>query len=401
MANVKFQGDRTALVIVLLAVFLILGGMGGYLIWRVNQDKTLSPTDSDAGQCPEGCYWHGAAGRCTGSGGCDWSDTYKTELICDPCDAIDPSCSSIANRGSVGPVGSSCNSSNCGGDCGKYTYKCGSVCYDASCGDRYCNYTPPSEPAPVVKYTLKYVADTGGTISGNATQTVEKGKGGTSVTAVPSTKYKFSKWSDSLTTAKRTDTNITANKTYTASFILACGDKICDPDENAQTCPSDCAANCGDGFCTPPENAQTCPKDCAANCGDGFCTHDEDSSTCPQDCPANCGDGLCTPPENARNCPKDCTGVCGDGFCTHTEDSTTCPQDCGAIPQTGLFDDSKNITIMGAVLLFLGLGWSWISSTVMSSLNTLSVRYEEGTKQYKAIQVKRNRDRFERKIVKK
>jgi len=32
-------------------------------------------------------------------------------------------------------------------------------------------------------------------------------------------------------------------------------------------------------------------------------------------------------------------------------------------PDTGLFDDSKNIVILGAALLFAGLGWSWITDS--------------------------------------
>lgn len=42
-------------VIVLILLFLLVGGAGGYLLWRVNQEKTVAPTDSDAGFEEEVC----------------------------------------------------------------------------------------------------------------------------------------------------------------------------------------------------------------------------------------------------------------------------------------------------------------------------------------------------------
>ncbi|MGD8192157.1 beta strand repeat-containing protein [Brevibacillus ginsengisoli] len=74
---------------------------------------------------------------------------------------------------------------------------------------------------PVVpKYTLNYVAGANGTITGTASQTVNSGGNGTTVIAVPNPGYQFVKWSDDVTTASRTDTNVTANKIVTASFAI-------------------------------------------------------------------------------------------------------------------------------------------------------------------------------------
>ena len=71
-----------------------------------------------------------------------------------------------------------------------------------------------------VTYTLTYTAGAGGAISGTSPQTVSSGGSGTAVTAVPNTGYHFVSWSDGGLTATRTDTNVTANKSVTASFAI-------------------------------------------------------------------------------------------------------------------------------------------------------------------------------------
>lgn len=105
-----------------------------------------------ADSCPSGCFWHTGANKCTGSGGCWWVDAngnrtppgVPTELKCDPCITDNPDCPSIPNQGSVYPRASSCDSSNCGGSCGVYTFKCGTLCYEDSCGASACNEDYPS-----------------------------------------------------------------------------------------------------------------------------------------------------------------------------------------------------------------------------------------------------------------
>ncbi len=67
-------------------------------------------------------------------------------------------------------------------------------------------------------YTLDYIANSGGTISGSSTQTIEYAGNGAEVSAVSSTGYLFSSWSDGLLSATRTDTNIVANLTVYANF---------------------------------------------------------------------------------------------------------------------------------------------------------------------------------------
>lgn len=72
-------------------------------------------------------------------------------------------------------------------------------------------------PAPVT-HTLTYTAGEHGTISGTNPQIVSDGADGTTVTAVPDAGYQFVSWSDGITTAARTDTNVTADLSATATF---------------------------------------------------------------------------------------------------------------------------------------------------------------------------------------
>ena len=69
-------------------------------------------------------------------------------------------------------------------------------------------------------FTLTYSAGSGGTISGTTPQTVNVRASGSTVTAVPNTGYHFVGWSDGVLTASRTDTNVTADHTVSASFAI-------------------------------------------------------------------------------------------------------------------------------------------------------------------------------------
>jgi hypothetical protein len=69
-------------------------------------------------------------------------------------------------------------------------------------------------------YTLTYTAGANGTITGTSPQTVNHGANGTPVTATPNSGYHFVQWSDASTANPRTDTNVTANVSVTASFAI-------------------------------------------------------------------------------------------------------------------------------------------------------------------------------------
>ncbi len=67
-------------------------------------------------------------------------------------------------------------------------------------------------------YTLTYIAGPGGSISGQAVQTVSHGGNGTAVTAIPNVGFQFTGWSDGNMANPRTDLNVTANLSVTALF---------------------------------------------------------------------------------------------------------------------------------------------------------------------------------------
>ena len=67
-------------------------------------------------------------------------------------------------------------------------------------------------------FSLNYSAEAGGTIQGETSQEVLIYGSGTEVTAVPNDGYGFIKWSDGVTTATRTDTNVKQNLSVTAEF---------------------------------------------------------------------------------------------------------------------------------------------------------------------------------------
>ena len=70
------------------------------------------------------------------------------------------------------------------------------------------------------QFTLTYIAGAGGSIVGTSPQTVNYGGNGTLVTAIPDLGNHFVSWSDGYPTADRTDLNVTADITVTASFAI-------------------------------------------------------------------------------------------------------------------------------------------------------------------------------------
>lgn len=69
-------------------------------------------------------------------------------------------------------------------------------------------------------YTLRYTTDGHGTLSGPVEQWVTHGDGGMSVVAEAAPGYHFVQWSDGVTTAERTDANVTGSIDVTAEFAI-------------------------------------------------------------------------------------------------------------------------------------------------------------------------------------
>lgn len=79
-------------------------------------------------------------------------------------------------------------------------------------------FVKKSEPSKE-EVTVTYEAGEGGRIEGTAVQIIEKGGSTTEVTAVANAGYTFSKWSDGVTTAKRSDKDVSLTKKVTAIFV--------------------------------------------------------------------------------------------------------------------------------------------------------------------------------------
>ena len=69
-----------------------------------------------------------------------------------------------------------------------------------------------------ITHTLTYIAGTGGSITGMTSQSLSYAFDGTAVTAVAATGYHFTGWSDGVSSATRTETDVTADNTVTATF---------------------------------------------------------------------------------------------------------------------------------------------------------------------------------------
>ncbi|MGO4109567.1 InlB B-repeat-containing protein [Paenibacillus sp. YAF4_2] len=70
------------------------------------------------------------------------------------------------------------------------------------------------------EYFLTYSAGDHGTLTGDNLQTVLHGSGGTEVTAAADAGYHFVRWSDGVTTANRTDLNVTGDLNVSAEFAI-------------------------------------------------------------------------------------------------------------------------------------------------------------------------------------
>lgn len=68
------------------------------------------------------------------------------------------------------------------------------------------------------EFTVQYLAGTGGSISGDATQAIVLHHDSAAVTAIGNLNYRFTSWSDGVLTATRNDLDITGDLSVTANF---------------------------------------------------------------------------------------------------------------------------------------------------------------------------------------
>lgn len=119
-----------------------------------------------------------------------------------------------------------------------------------------------------------------------------------------------------------------------------CGNHVCDPGEDASSCPSDCLPLeiCDNGVDDDLDGQTDCDDtECAAepgcavsSCGNDYCELDEDATSCPDDCFCN-QDGICDVfnSEDASACTDDCTGgACAEGADLIAQNGCTGDETC-------------------------------------------------------------------------
>ena len=361
---------------------LLLGG--GYLLWRVNQEDTVAPTDSDASStscsCPYDKCKKGTA-ECSshesgidGCVGCAMEGYY--------CYIEDANCTtsyvityvageggSVTNAGPNSVVSGGSISSTATPNTGYRFVKWSDEKTTATRTDSNvqadATYTATFEALPADKVTLTYIAGSGGTITGAATQTIDKGASGTAVTAVPNAGYKFVKWSDGKTTATRTDTNVQASATYTATFEPLPTEKVT------------LTYIAGSGGTITGVATQTIDKGA--------------SGTAVTATP-NAGYTFEKWSDGKTTATRTDTNVQASATYTATFKSTN------VVPKTGIFDDTGNTIALGVVFLIMGLEWTWVSTLPMKAYNAISFTTSKIKEDRESKRVERRRNRLERRI---
>ena len=118
-------------------------------------------------------------------------------------------------------------------------------------------------------------------------------------------------------------------------------DGTCDPGEDCQSCPADCAqvsgALCGNGLCEggDGENCLTCPADCAGKQTGGAqnqfcCGFDDGQVTNPIGCGVDVADDRCIDSGSDLFCRETVrlSACCGDKLCEGEETISSCANDC-------------------------------------------------------------------------
>jgi len=437
MSNIRVGVGKKGIVLALVLGVLLLGGGGGYLLWRVNQEKTVAPTDSDAseqvcvdrctGTCSQAYPWQ-SPDQCTDDAykGCEF---VSGGSVLHGCCLYERECNitayhityaagangSVTNAGqnSVAPGGSI--SSTATPLAGYRFVKWSDNKTTATRTDTNVQadaiYTAIFEVLPSDQVTLTYIAGSGGTISGTATQTIAKGASGTAVTATPNSDYTFEKWSDNKTTATRTDTNVQVSATYTATFK-----------STSPTTPVNCTGftlSCGanntininwnlvTGAVKYIARINKAPKSDWLNeeGGDVWIALGPDvNSYVIQNAQSGVVYGVNVlaydGPDGQTDFHPSCnmTGL-GQIWDPPMYIEIACQGTSPiVVPDTGIFDNSKHTVIFGFVVLVIGLAWTWISTLPKKALLAISSTSSKIREDSERRRVENRRERLERRI---
>lgn len=443
MSNIRVGVGKKGIVLALVIGVLLLGGGGGYLLWRVNQEKTVAPTDSDAseqvcvdrctGTCSQADPWQ-SPDQCTDDAykGCEF---VSGGSVLHGCCLYERECNitayhityaagangSVTNAGqnSVAPGGSI--SSTATPLAGYRFVKWSDNKTTASRTDTNvqadATYTATFEVLPSDQVTLTYIAGSGGTISGTATQTIAKGASGTAVTATPNTGYAFEKWSDNKTTAARTDTNVQASAIYTATFKSTSPTDPVNCTGFTLSCGANNTININWNLVTGAvkyiARINKAPKSDWLNeeGGDVWIAlgSDVNSYVIKNAQPGVvygvnvlAYDGPDGQTDFHPSCNMTGLGQIWDPpmYIEIACQGTTPVVDPGngTVPDTGIFDNSKHTMIFGFVVLVIGLAWTWISTLPQKAFFAISSTSSKIREDSERRRVENRRERLEKRI---
>ncbi len=127
-------------VIIAIILFLVIGGTGGYLLWRVNQEDTVAPENSEASDCRVECV-----GTCEqrDASVCN-SDDYAGCSSGRSADEGKAWCCTYTRTGSGCDDTTSCGDGSCNGS--ETLTSCPKDC--AVCGDKTCSSTESLDTCP-------------------------------------------------------------------------------------------------------------------------------------------------------------------------------------------------------------------------------------------------------------
>lgn len=431
MSNIRFNSSKKTTIVLLFILFLIVGGSGGYLLWRTNQEKTVAPTESEAApSCspssddycgPVNCSDIGASygvaygcGYCYDPPSCEGCEGYSCGRYCfnpycgeEACDQIvedeTPVCGNneLEEGEQCDPPNSACTTSD--GHAGKCSTTC-TCTADPYCGDGIKNGNEQCDGEGTACTTTEGIA---GVCSKSCTCTAnpycgdgkldsgekcEQGNpAGVSCTWDKCNQSACTCLPAGLVILKsgieqcinEGTTSVSSTITYTISIknngegdgkITKVEDTLDNKVVSSNLTPKDISdgGKYSNGkitwtFTSPlvieagKEKLLTYKLDVNK---ENFGIYNNSVVVFPEVGPA-------TQPVTAQ--------VTVD--CKANEPVPDVPVQ----PQTGLFDDSRNIVIMGAILLFVGLGWSWITESLITVRGKM---------------LENNRSRFEKRISK-